>query len=256
MSSRSSGSRVDARTYAPSPDLAHVVAALWMSRWDLRGQAPHVVELLSDPSVNVAFEAGRGRVVGVHTRLWRRELAGASLVRAVKLRPGAARAVLGAPAHLFTDRSTPAGPVLGRGVRSAALAILEPARDEVGLEALQDFLRARVPAALDAKASLAVALVEEVASKPELTSVARLAKRAGLSPRPLERLFRDEVGASPKWVIRRARLQEAALALERGDSGSIAELAARLGYADHAHLTRDFKAATGKPPSAFVRGVV
>ena len=73
--------------------------------------------------------------------------------------------------------------------------------------------------------------------------------------RPLQRLFRDYVGASPKWVIRRHRLQEAAVRLERDGGGSLAALAAELGYADHAHLSRDFKIATGRSPSEFARVV-
>ena len=53
------------------------------------------------------------------------------------------------------------------------------------------------------------------------------------------------MGVSPKWVMRRARLHEAA---ERADSGEVvdwAALAADLGYADQAHLTRDFTATIG-----------
>src|SRR5690606_24822112 len=71
VSGRRSGSRVESRTFAPPPALACVVECFWVARWDLRGQDPHVVELLADPCVNVAFEAGESRVVGVSTRLWR-----------------------------------------------------------------------------------------------------------------------------------------------------------------------------------------
>ena len=74
----------------------------------------------------------------------------------------------------------------------------------------------------------------------------------GLGVRPLQRLFRTHVGASPKWVIRRYRLQEAALRMEQGAFPTLAGLAAELGYSDHAHLTRDFKLATGKTPSQFM----
>jgi AraC-like DNA-binding protein len=73
----------------------------------------------------------------------------------------------------------------------------------------------------------------------------------GYDLRSLQRLFRREVGVSPKEVIRRYRLMEAAerLAKEEGLSGS--DLAYSLGYADQAHFIRDFKAVTGVPPSAY-----
>jgi AraC-like DNA-binding protein len=63
------------------------------------------------------------------------------------------------------------------------------------------------------------------------------------------------VGAPPKWLIRRVRLQEAALRIERGDGPSLAGLAAELGYADQAHLARDFKRAVGKSPGEFAKSV-
>jgi AraC-like DNA-binding protein len=51
--------------------------------------------------------------------------------------------------------------------------------------------------------------------------------------------------------MRQARLHEAA---ERADGGEVvdwAELAADLGYADQAHLTRDFTATIGVPPTHY-----
>src|SRR5688572_20615970 len=45
VSSRVSGGRIEARSYAAADDLRDVVAAYWMGRWDLRGQPPHTTEL-------------------------------------------------------------------------------------------------------------------------------------------------------------------------------------------------------------------
>jgi len=50
VSSRRSGGRVEARTFAPGPALADVVECFWIGRWDLRGQEPHRMEILSDPA--------------------------------------------------------------------------------------------------------------------------------------------------------------------------------------------------------------
>src|SRR5690606_17252748 len=96
---------------------------------------------------------------------------------------------------------------------------------------------------------LAIELAQRIANDPELTSVEVLARSAGLSRRALQRLFRDFLGASPKWVIRRNRLQEVAPRIERGQAPTLAALAAELGYTDQAHLARDFKSAVGKSPS-------
>ncbi|HEY4849668.1 MAG TPA: helix-turn-helix domain-containing protein [Streptosporangiaceae bacterium] len=55
----------------------------------------------------------------------------------------------------------------------------------------------------------------------------------------------------PTWVIRRYRLLEAAGAVRGGKPVSWANVAADLGYADQAHLIRDFRAAIGQTPAAY-----
>jgi AraC-like DNA-binding protein len=255
VSSRKSGGRIESHTYAPAEDLAGVVAAYWTGRWDLRGQTPHVTELLGDPCVHFVCEAGGphagARVVGVWTRLWKRTLEGVGRVRGVKLRAGAARAFLAAPAAAFRNRIVPLDAAFGRGAARLRRAVLEPAEDHEGFAAFEAWLRAHRRPDDDGQISLSVALVERIARDADITSVERLAAIAGLHPRALQRLFREHVGASPKWVIRRNRLQEVALRLERGEATSLAMLAAELGYTDQAHLARDFKAVVGKSPSAF-----
>ena len=96
-------------------------------------------------------------------------------------------------------------------------------------------------------------LVGRITEDQALRRVAQLAEVSGLSERKLQRLFSDYVGVSPKWVMRRARLHEAALRIEADGAGSVdwAALAADLGYADQAHLTRDFSATLGVPPSRY-----
>ena len=72
-----------------------------------------------------------------------------------------------------------------------------------------------------------------------------------MSVRLLQRLFAGYVGVGPKWVILRHRIHEA---LERAESErdvDWAALAADLGYADQAHLVRDFTATVGVPPTAY-----
>ena len=61
------------------------------------------------------------------------------------------------------------------------------------------------------------------------------------------------LGLTPKWLIQRRRLQEAAELLRTGEEGA-AEVGAMLGYADQAHFIRDFSAVTGMTPGRFAAG--
>jgi AraC-like DNA-binding protein len=71
--------------------------------------------------------------------------------------------------------------------------------------------------------------------------------------RSLQQLFSEYVGVSPKWVIRRFRLHEAADSLAGGDEPDLAALAQRLGYFDQAHFTSDFRKLVGQTPADYRR---
>lgn len=251
VSGRRSGARVEAGKIAVPADLDGLVEAFWWGRWDLRDQPPHVSELLASPSVNLVVEGGRGRVVGVWRKLWRRELAGVGGVRAVKLRPGRARAVLPGSAHHYTDRLVPFEEVFpDRADLPARIEAAETEEDAAARWA--EFLRqVRRPVP---EAQLVVAALR-LAQEGTAVRVQELAEPLGVSPRHLQRIFREHLGASPKWALRRLRLQEVAARLEAGEAACLVELALGLGYSDQAHLSRDFKAATGRTLREFERVV-
>ncbi|MBK6514545.1 MAG: helix-turn-helix transcriptional regulator [Polyangiaceae bacterium] len=258
MSSRQSGRRVGSRTYAPSADLAPFVAAYWTGQWDLTGQPPHVTELIGDPCIHLVVEEGGphagARVVGVWTRLWRRTLEGRGRVFGVKLRAGGIRAFTRSSASHYQNHIIPLEEALG-GAAQLEREVLSQHDDARAFEAFETWMRERRLPGTDERIGLAAALVDHIARSPELLTVEQLATESGLGIRELQRLFRDYVGASPKWTLRRFRLQEVALRIERGEAPNLARLAADLGYVDQAHLARDFKAAVGKSPSAFAAGV-
>ncbi|WP_324277445.1 helix-turn-helix transcriptional regulator [Blastococcus brunescens] len=80
--------------------------------------------------------------------------------------------------------------------------------------------------------------------------MAQVCEHVGLSERALQRLVNRRLGLTPKWLIQRRRLQEAAERL-RGHPARLGDVAALLGYADQAHFTRDFAAVTAMTPGQF-----
>ena len=80
--------------------------------------------------------------------------------------------------------------------------------------------------------------------------VAQVCEEFDLTERALQRLVRRRIGITPKWLIQRRRLHEAAERLRVG-AGNLAAVAADLGYADQPHFTRDFQTVTGMTPGAF-----
>ena len=240
------------RTHPPSPRLAPLVEFHWIVRWDLRGQPPHEQKVLSHPNVHLVFEEPRAAVYGVDRGLFIRRLEGCGQVLGVKFCPGGFRGYWSGPVQELSDRVTPAATVLGPEVDALTLRILALDDQSAMVVLAEEVLLARLPEP-DRVAAEVAAMVDTANTDRSLVRVEQLAERCGTSVRTLQRLFAEYVGASPKWVLRRARLQEAAM---RADTGTVdwPLLAADLGYADQSHLTRDFTAAVGLPPTRYAQG--
>jgi AraC-like DNA-binding protein len=99
---------------------------------------------------------------------------------------------------------------------------------------------------------LTPAVTELRARRGNLT-VRELAKKVGVAERTLLRGFSDWVGASPKLLGRTLR-SRAAIELACGSS-ALVEVAAELGYADQAHLTRELRELWGVTPAGVRAGV-
>ena len=84
--------------------------------------------------------------------------------------------------------------------------------------------------------------------------IAALARGLGTSLRTLQARFVDAVGLTPKEYARVRRLQALLRTLD-GERDSIADAAARHGYSDQAHATRDLSRWTGTTPARLVRAL-
>jgi AraC-like DNA-binding protein len=239
--------------YHPSAGLDKYVEHYWVVEWDLRGEAPERAETLPHPSVHMVFEPdGKSRIRGPARAKFSRLLEDSSFVFAVKFTPGGFYPFVGEPVSKFSDTIVSLCDVFGRDGDELDRAVLAETSDLSRIEVIERFLRTR-PAEPDEHFLQATEIVYAVASERGIVRVEDLSHRYGLSKRTLQRLFAKYVGVSPKWVIQRYRLNEAAEQLASGGGDTQAELALKLGYSDQAHFIRDFKAIVGVSPAAYAR---
>jgi AraC-like DNA-binding protein len=230
----------------PSDDLATWVDRHWMVEWDLT--EPYTQELLNHPTINVAVEPGTAAVYGIATGRARQTIDGAGRVVGIKFRPGAFQPFYGRSVHQLTNRVVPIAAVFGPAGDELAAAVR--AERDAPFAVMEDFLRARLPPP-DPQLDVIAAIVRTMLDDPAVVRVDALAARHGMSPRTLQRLFRRYVGVSPKWVLKRYRLHEAAERIAEGRDGDWAATALELGYVDQAHFIRDFKALIGTSPARY-----
>jgi AraC-like DNA-binding protein len=242
--------RFDLVRLAPSAPLAPFADYCWIVRWDLRGQPAHEQTILPHPNVHLVFEASGAGLYGVDRSLFARRLSGRGKVLGVRFRAGCFRPFWGAPISQLSDRVVPGVRVFGPLAEKTRQAIMCAESDAEMVGCAESLLFSALPER-DPVAEQVAELVTLITSSPWLRRVDQLSDACGLSVRSLQRLFADYVGVSPKWVMRRARLHEAALRADAGEPVDWAALASDLGYADQAHLTRDFTATIGVPPSRY-----
>lgn len=238
--------------YWAAADLQPLVEHLWTVEWDL--ERPQTSEVLTHPSVQLVVERGKTRVAGVFTSRFVATMTGKGRVLGVKFRPGGFRAFFERPVAELRDRMLPIEEVFGDAANGLERAALRHAGHDEAFGVIQDFLRERSPR-LDPSIELASRLTYRIAEDRALVRVEQLVREFSLPLRRLQRLFNDYVGASPKWVIQRYRLHEAAERIALGSEIDWADFALELGYADQAHFIRDFRRLIGRSPAGYARAL-
>lgn len=259
---------VDRQEDIPEP-LSLVVRHLWSVTWRRPSQAGHRSSVLTNPIAHLTFEDAEGGrlhghpvpaalVHGLVSRVFSVELPAAGRVTGVAFHTGGLAALLGTGVHELTDQVVPATELFGASVdRLAGRVLTEPdetARRGLVLDHLGELLAPELDRVAGDSAYGMVREAEELMRGREQVLLGPIAERLSVSPRTLQRMFARYVGASPLWVLRRYRLQDAAAAIDAGEGTDLAGLAASLGFADQAHFTRGFTSVIGVPPSRYRAG--
>ena len=242
--------RIRLGTFAPSAPLQPFVDYVWLVEWNLEGQRAQTQRVLPYPNAHLVFDAGMSAIHGVVRGAFVRQLEGARRVLGVRFKPGGLRPFLGFPLARLADRTLPVDALLKVDRTEAERRVLGQPDHLTMVAAAEAMLLAVLPAR-DPRALLAEQAVQAAAAENGPLSAHALAVQTGLEERSLQRLFNNYVGASPKWVIQRFRLQEASWRLAAQGPIDLSALAADLGFFDQAHFTRHFTTLVGTSPLAY-----
>lgn len=257
--------RVALTRYPTGPKLAGLVDRFWAVRWDLPIGVEHRQQVLTHPGANLSVGhpdarvakrrsgAVEARLNGVARGLTTRVLAGRGWAVAAMTTPGGLGALLTEPAWQVTDRVVPLGAAIGSDDDALCREVAGQADEAARVAALRSVLERAVVTRRAPGARRVAAIARLAETDRGLRRLADLCDAAGIAPRSLQRMFRQHAGVSATWVLRRYRLMDAAEAVRDGERVSWTEVAADLGYADQAHLSRDFRAAIGQTPAAYAR---
>ncbi len=227
----------------PSPALTLIITVdeplVLAAHADPRQPAAAYDAMVGGLHIRPALIAHRGRQWGVQ----------------VSLTPLGARALLGAPAAALASWDADLADVVGRPAVEVTER-LRAATDWPGrFAAVERVLLglAREPASLAPEVAEAWRLTTTVHGRLRVEEVAR---RVGWSSRHLGECFRAEIGLTPKEAARVTRFDRARRLLGRrvtsGRPADLGSLAVTCGYADQAHLTREWRSMSGLPPRGWL----
>ena len=231
----------------------------WRLRWDLPPRATFLSATLPHPSCNLTVEHGGIRheaedrvvVTGVVTRRFEVTVRDAGWVFGAKFRPGGLAALIGSSARELRDRTVPAAALLPEDLVRALDQLGPDVSDEDCRDRFDELLK-ELTTAPDPAYDSVLEVVSTMLEDRSLLKVSQVEGRVGIRERRLQRLFSQYVGVTPKWVLARYRMHDVVTELDDGYDGSLADLAARYGWYDQAHFTRDFTRLVGTSPGTYV----
>lgn len=231
----------------PSPEATELVVWFWIPEWDLPEGQTSRQDVVAYPALNLVISSDGVQLVGATTRATHRDLRGSGWVVGALLRPAGAAALTTEPAALRDANLMIHAPAL---VDTVTAAMAGDDRHARAAGAVSRWLAQQKGAMTDADCQ-ANAMSQLLMTDSGIRTAEQAAAGLAVSLRTLQRMAHRYVGLPPLAMIRRRRLQEAAQRLRDDPAADLSALAADLGYADHAHLTADFRTVLGMPPRAY-----
>jgi AraC-like DNA-binding protein len=248
--------------YEPPEELRDTIKCFWYNRRDV-GELQSSFEVLPDGYAEIIFHFGSGCSMSHHGVL--QPLPSPFMIGllnqpavfhtknrleiiAIRCFPWTVFDLLGLPSgkdgvRIFEHPIARLQPTLNKLIQAAQI-------DEAMVEVNQYFLNARSQVAMDSMLFKAgVAIQEAKGTLP----VSKVAAAAHATVRTLERKFKESSGYTVKDVSGLMRFEQTRNQLWLHPNSNLAGLAHELGYADQAHLSREFRRYSGTTPAAFAR---
>lgn len=234
------------KRYLPAPELALLIEQFWIVSWDLRNRPSHTQQNLPDPNMHLVIGPEGIKVMGPVSKQYRYQMAGQGKIVGVKFNVGVLAQLLPMAMHTAVDKEFTLKEVFNIDLSSQALSQLsDQSIVEFLSQQLLNFVDEPTPSLQQVQD-----LVKMIQNEQDMTQVSVLAEKAGTSIRNIQRLFKQYIGLSPKWLIRKYRLHQVLEMLENRQL-QLADVANDLEYSDQSHLIRDFKDFLGITPSQY-----
>ncbi len=256
------------KEYKPSGPLRDFVSLYWSGSFNLENSGRfrqtvvpsgfveiiiHLSDIHCELQIGDAwFRSPDFTIIGLYTRPYEVQFRAQVPVFGIRFKPEGFYNVFGVPVSEFGDNYDDMEAVAGTSFQEFCSRLREAGSVFRQIELADRYLLQNVkrhgiqPGYLNHAAEL-------IRNAQGLIGIETLSSKVFISPRQLEREFKQKIGISPKRYFRIARLSDAYRMLENGEVTDLTSVAYDSGFADQSHFIRDFKAFTGTRPGIFTR---
>jgi AraC-like DNA-binding protein len=239
------------REWTPHASLRGHVRCLWIN--DLSGSRSKCLQVVPDGCVDIVWTGETLSIAGPDTRPNLARTPHGAMIVGVRFHPGAASAWLRQPLREIANVRVPLAEFWGDDATrfldraAAGRSATQLAKD------LEAFLVGRLAAV--GPADPQIAFLRRAAGDncmPSGLRLDQLAAHVGLSERTLHRRCLDAFGYGFKTLDRVLRFQRFFRLASRPENPNLADIAARAGYSDQSHMTREVRRMSGITAGEFV----
>jgi len=251
-------------TLRPSPPLADVIQLYWIYQGTTPAHAfervlpmgrEEILINLSDGELRCYEEDGQlhhrtsGPIVtGMHRSSYIIDTRQQSAIMGVHFKPGGIWRLLGIPAHELSDARVEMQALFGADACELMDRLMHTSSLHERLRTVDAALCARRCKNIHPAVIWAAA---QISRYPSTSRVTELAEEAGLSMRRFGELFTMQIGVGPKSFLRLQRFHATLHRIHMAGTPDWCDVAGNMGYADQAHMIREFREFSGLTPAAY-----
>ena len=248
----------------------HILREFVRGYWLMESQTAQVLDLIPDGYPEIFFVLGTkitaknaGRTtaftipgsggIGQLDGIFSMYVHPGARILSVKIYPWAYSILFDSPAHLWLNQVVSFEEISNfREFRRLAERVGSAENIPLALCLLNEFLIKKIRYSENRNPFLQFA-VRQIFESRGTVSIERLTANIHASRRYVEKLFKMQLGMSPKKFSRQIRIKKASMYLQdRGFSGSLKNIMNDLNYYDQSHFLKDFKSVVGLTPSHYL----